>query len=46
MGVLVVQKLRKSSPGTGYLLSNLSFRFSLGTSGLTFVLMVKIHCNG
>lgn len=39
-------ELRKSSPGIGYSLSNLSLRFSLGTSGLTFVSMVKIHYDG
>lgn len=43
LGVEVVQMLRKSSPGSGYLLSNLSFRFSHRTLGLTLVSVIKIH---
>lgn len=43
LGVEVVQMLRKFSPGSGYLLSNLSFRFSHRTLGLTLVSVIKIH---
>lgn len=41
--VVVVQKLRQPSLGSGYSLSNLSSRFSQGTLGLILVSVVKIH---